>query len=450
MGYLVLGLVLLLIVGGVIGTLVWTFSHEQKQRRQEFRQLLLHRLQTTPPQHFDLLGLADQAGVSAGLARQVAEELYGQFFARAVADARITPQEQRQLDQLAAALQIEPHRRAALEHQAKENKFLEQLHKAMADGVVTEEEIAQLDQLREALGIAGTSAQAEAVSLQVYLDQFRKLVRRSTDVEQGIDYLARLRQVLRLDSPQAREQIHREALNIYRQCFFEIKQDGHISQEEEKMLKALQQLCGLPDAAVAPYLQEIERIRFLERCREGQLPSCPTSKLLDSGEICHWEGPATYVWKTSTQTKSADGELTITSERVLFTSPLRSFDFKPRRIVDVALYGDGVYVRTSSRTGTGAYLVGDPPLVEAVLVGVVRKHKFLVSEQFSSERSRHIPDRVKREVWARDGGRCVKCGATEYLEFDHIIPFSKGGANTTNNIQLLCRKCNLLKGDRLG
>jgi Holliday junction resolvasome RuvABC ATP-dependent DNA helicase subunit len=56
-----------------------------------------------------------------------------------------------------------------------------------------------------------------------------------------------------------------------------------------------------------------------------------------------------------------------------------------------------------------------------------------------------IPDEVKIFVWQRDGGRCAKCGSQEKLEYDHIIPVSKGGSNTARNIQLLCESCNRLK-----
>ena len=65
------------------------------------------------------------------------------------------------------------------------------------------------------------------------------------------------------------------------------------------------------------------------------------------------------------------------------------------------------------------------------------------------EKSRHIPTQVNREVWRRDEGRCVECGSKELLEYDHIIPFSKGGSNTARNIQLLCEKCNRKKHDKI-
>ncbi len=59
-----------------------------------------------------------------------------------------------------------------------------------------------------------------------------------------------------------------------------------------------------------------------------------------------------------------------------------------------------------------------------------------------------IPKSVQTDVWRRDGGRCTECGSKEFLEFDHVIPLAKGGANTARNIQLLCQSCNRRKRDR--
>ncbi len=65
------------------------------------------------------------------------------------------------------------------------------------------------------------------------------------------------------------------------------------------------------------------------------------------------------------------------------------------------------------------------------------------------EHTRIIPSSVKIEVWKRDKGKCIKCGATDNLHFDHDIPYSKGGSSlTAANIQLMCAKHNLAKRDR--
>jgi len=67
-----------------------------------------------------------------------------------------------------------------------------------------------------------------------------------------------------------------------------------------------------------------------------------------------------------------------------------------------------------------------------------------------SSRSRTISQEIKDKVWNRDGGKCILCGSNEFIEFDHIIPFSKGGSNTYRNIQILCQSCNRSKSDSIG
>jgi len=60
-----------------------------------------------------------------------------------------------------------------------------------------------------------------------------------------------------------------------------------------------------------------------------------------------------------------------------------------------------------------------------------------------------VRDDVKLLVWSRDGGNCTRCGSTEQLHFDHIIPVAKGGSGEAVNIQLLCQPCNLKKSDKI-
>jgi hypothetical protein len=71
-------------------------------------------------------------------------------------------------------------------------------------------------------------------------------------------------------------------------------------------------------------------------------------------------------------------------------------------------------------------------------------------DDFVPERRRMVPPAIKLEVWKRDEGRCVLCGSKENLHFDHIIPWSKGGASdTAENVQLLCGKHNMEKGAKI-
>jgi len=71
------------------------------------------------------------------------------------------------------------------------------------------------------------------------------------------------------------------------------------------------------------------------------------------------------------------------------------------------------------------------------------------SKQNEGQRRDPIPERVRHEVWRRDRAQCVDCASRERLEFDHIIPLSKGGSNTTRNLELRCEPCNRRKGARI-
>jgi len=73
----------------------------------------------------------------------------------------------------------------------------------------------------------------------------------------------------------------------------------------------------------------------------------------------------------------------------------------------------------------------------------------------------HVPRRFRRQVtntflFARDGYACVYCGrhrselrGRQFLTRDHLIPTSRGGTNTWDNVVTACSRCNNRKGDRL-
>ena len=73
----------------------------------------------------------------------------------------------------------------------------------------------------------------------------------------------------------------------------------------------------------------------------------------------------------------------------------------------------------------------------------------------------HVPRRFRRQVtntflFARDDYSCQYCGkhkkelrGRQFLTRDHIVPLSRGGANTWENVVTSCSPCNNRKGDRL-
>lgn len=83
-------------------------------------------------------------------------------------------------------------------------------------------------------------------------------------------------------------------------------------------------------------------------------------------------------------------------------------------------------------------------------------HEFLESKGLGTWNYRlpendPVSDTMRYEVLRRGGGRCALCGATKNdrpLQVDHIIPRSRGGRNTLDNLQVLCDECNRAKSNR--
>jgi hypothetical protein len=77
------------------------------------------------------------------------------------------------------------------------------------------------------------------------------------------------------------------------------------------------------------------------------------------------------------------------------------------------------------------------------------KAKFNPTDEPLSFKRIRIQENIRIEVWRRDSGKCARCGSRERLEYDHIVPISKGGSNTARNIELLCEKCNRSKSNNV-
>jgi 5-methylcytosine-specific restriction endonuclease McrA len=61
---------------------------------------------------------------------------------------------------------------------------------------------------------------------------------------------------------------------------------------------------------------------------------------------------------------------------------------------------------------------------------------------------REISRDLRDKIFNRDK-KCLKCGTTNKLTIDHIVPVSRGGSNDEENLQILCEDCNSRKGDHI-
>lgn len=78
-------------------------------------------------------------------------------------------------------------------------------------------------------------------------------------------------------------------------------------------------------------------------------------------------------------------------------------------------------------------------------------YSYLLSKEEKNLNIRAFPDNVKRRVFTKQGGVCVKCGEKhdiKGMEADHITPWSEGGKTTEDNCQMLCKKCNRTKSNK--
>lgn len=110
------------------------------------------------------------------------------------------------------------------------------------------------------------------------------------------------------------------------------------------------------------------------------------------------------------------------------------------------------YTSAGGNSGQVANIKLDSPTLEALSSTLVEKIRWAKSA--AGQRSL-MTNRLRRYIKARDGHACVFCGAAVaiepnlLLEVDHIVPVSRGGLSTPDNLQTLCWRCNRSKGAKL-
>lgn len=250
-----------------------------------------------------------------------------------------------------------------------------------------------------------------------------------------------------ISQDEAAEFVRKDALGFLERAFTFAKADGQIEEVEEQRIRWLAQ--ELRVTTIAPYLfQELDYLANLRRIRQGRLVTIRPSIVLPADELCYLEIPATYRKMNKNGPVDVPGRLIVTNKKLIFAAPSGGGEIPLNKVLNVAWHPTGIFLELSRQANNGFYAVPQPQLTAEIILATIR----LATRQIvgSGERdTRRISQHIKTTVWQRDQGQCVQCHATEYLEFDHIIPHSKGGATSVNNLQLLCRKCNQAKGSSI-
>lgn len=383
---------------------------------------------------------------------QASEKVYKKFVLKVLNDYQITDKERVALDFLKEKIDISVEISKKIELNAKKEIYHKELEKALADGLVIEKESLNLQLIRKKLKITDEEALQETRNtvLAGYRVLFCKFAKDGMITESDFGELNNYAVATGLSISQAAQSIKKEAIALYGRITTMVCQNEIINKDEIEILNSLESVLKLSKHDISDYKEQLKASINFSEIRKGNLPRISIDYILGSDEICHFFDSCVFKYTTSADNSyEIHGELIVTNKRIIFDSRQKNFEFKPNKIIGITFNTNSVYLKCSTNSGQGEYKTKKAKILAEILKLLATKFSMELNTNLNQERSRHVPDHVKASVWQRDGGICVKCGSDVYLEFDHIIPFSKGGANTENNIQLLCRKCNISKGNDL-
>lgn len=388
----------------------------------------------------------------------VATILYRKFLERCWQDKQLSAREAELLAWLAGNTGLPQATVAAMNQQAAVTIFQQSLATAFADGRVDDRERQHLEAVASAAGHSIGSLMnlffqdaGEQLLRSVFTDM-------AADGRLQRDEWKRFRdtaELLGVPRDAMLAAIRQPAKQLVEHALADARSDNDVTANEERLIGSLLDTLVDDDAFKAYVRGEIAEAKEMQRLARGLLPSieAPAGVALRAGEVVHWAGPVDFLrvreLTSGTRVDRAHGALVVTDSRAIFNSADRPLEIHHRRVLAHLPFGHCIEIRCSGK-GAGHYDFGAggerPVAIWETAIG--RANQTIVATD-DRESRRRIPRDVRQRVWQKYGGRCAECSADTYLEFDHIIPVAKGGGNSDSNVQLLCRKCNLAKSDRI-
>ena len=409
-------------------------------------------------QNFSVTSFVSGHEVDASDLREATELVYRTLLARAWKDSALSEKEQQTLGWASVALNISPQRASELNLALGSQEFERALIAAVEDGEINDAEANRLKGIAQSLNsdvgsmIRSYFSNEGARFLQAL---FGATVQSGWIDANGWNRLVDATAKLGLTRDEMLRAIAGQAQQFAEHVLADAKADATLSREERALLDWLRNnLIFTRD--FRQYLDtEIGELDFLTSVMQGVLPTLagPFAVETRAGEIVHWHSQAerTIVRNAKQGPRFVidDGIVAITDNRMIFSGRTLAFATSHRSVVGVHWLHKGIELRAPGK-GAGVYNFGKANrLAFAVYrTAIGRANQTIVSPTGGID-DRYIPREIRQRVWQRFGGRCAECGSEHYLEFDHVIPIAKGGANSEANIQLLCRGCNLKKSDNI-
>lgn len=427
-----------------------------KEERIDRFAVRLHKQLSQMKRQFVLSEAIAALDVHAGDQADVRRRVYERCVDRAWEDLQLSPQEDASLKWIASVLELGPKIEKAVKLDKGKSLFEAILDQCLARTGVEAPQERKLQEIALWMGVSVGSV-VEAY----FADEGAGFLRSLFLSAVGDGELTReewqtiVAQSERLGMPRAKlySVLARLAERHIEQVFADAAADAALSTQEEATLEWL-----LNELPVSPHFlqyarEQIAEVKLFASIAAGRLPSINALPQfeLKSGEIAHFSSPVTYSKvKFRRGEPHADvsvGQIVITDHRAIFTSPMAAFTLSHRKVLASNSSRAGIEIQSSGK-GAGFYDFGNANrLGTAIFQVAIKKANQTIVEKNEGFSNRHIPRDVRQRVFQKYGGQCVECGATSYIEFDHIIPVAKGGSNSDGNIQLLCRGCNLKKSD---
>jgi len=247
------------------------------------------------------------------------------------------------------------------------------------------------------------------------------------------------------------DQILRQWAKVLEATF---QREGISSELEQTILTDLTHQ-NIPISYREQIIKPLRSLRIISEVRWGNITPIRAHALLETNEQAYFEVRATYYKYLKRQTQFVQGVLLGTDRKIAFISSTGK-DSNTIRLDNIGVVNfssSTVQIQTTKGRG-GTFQVAEPLYIKTYIETLAKRWKMQILIQREQAGSRLIPDHLRIQVLQKYGNRCAGCGASGEdkgvgLEMDHIIPFSKGGPSTLENLQSLCGPCNKKKSNKL-